>query len=320
MESVSKFKSHIASEGRKISKAKTGDTMLGPFKELPGHWENGNDLNGRGWNMIALPFVKKGQRLNYRILVNQYNETLKFTTVDTGVPNRGIKIPPGQNKDQLIVTLDYTQEVTQIAADDFPESGRLPPKPNAGIHHEPGLFLHMRNFAANGLNIARLGTIPHGNSLLALGRFSNAKVHAGGPNIPDVDALPIGGPSKNIEHPYLAPYKHYKDNPFRGIYDVTNPSDLLRKATPSGVKRTTTLHFSTNAISAGIVNIPFIEKHADASDMEFTMWILETDSDVFIQYMQVVMLDFFERSDNLPGKIKWPHVSFNTIKRTKVMK
>lgn len=317
MVSNSDFKKYISNEGRSIGMAKTGDPLLGPFSQLPGEWSNGEDLKGRGWNMIALPFVKDGSRLNYRVLVNQYNETLNFTTVDTGVPNRGIKTVPLQNKDQLIVTLDYKQIVTQMAADDFPESGRLPPTPVAGIHHEPGLFLHMRNFPANGLNIARLGTVPHGDSLLALGKYSEAKRTSGGPKIPDVSALPIGGPSKDLEHPYLAPYKHYHDNPFKGIFDVTNPSDLLRKATPAGVKHTTTLHFSTNSLTGGIVNIPFIVKHANASEMEFTMWILETEDDVFIQYMQVVMLDFFERSDNTPGQIQWPHISFNTIKRQK---
>jgi len=317
MVSTTEFKNYISNQGRSIGKAKTGDALLGPFAQLPGEWTNGDDLKGRGWNMIALPFVKRGRPANYRILVNQYNETLKFTTVDKGVPNRGIKTAPAQNKDQLIVTLDYTQEVTQMAAADFPESGRLPPTDVAGIHHEPGLFLHMRNFAANGLNIARLGSVPHGDTLLALGRYSTAKVTQGGPKIPDVSALPIGGPSKNIEHPYLAPYKHFHDNPFKRIFDVTNPSALLRAATPPGVKQTTTLHFSTNNLTGGITNIPFIVKHANASEMEFTMWVLETDTAVFIQYMQIVMLDFFDRSDNMPGQIKWPHISFNTMKRRK---
>lgn len=317
MISTKDFKKMISEEGRSTEKAKTGDSVLGPFAELPGEWSNGKDLNGRGWNMIALPFVKKGEKLDYRMLVNQYNETLNFTIIDKGVPNRGIKSPPDRNEDQLIVTLDYTQDVTQIAAADFPESGKLPPTPIAAIHHEPGLYLHMRNFAANGLNIARLGSVPHGDSLLALGKFSNAKITDGGPKIPDVDPLPVGGPSKKIDHPYLAPYKHFHDSPFQGVFDVTNPSELLRAATPPGVRRTTTLDFSTNNMTGGIHNIPFIVKHANATEMDFTMWILETDDAVFIQYMQVVMLDFFDRTDNVPGRIKWPHISFNTIKRRK---
>ena len=32
-----------------------------------------------------------------------------------------------------------------------------------------------------------------------------------------------------------------------------------------------------------------------------------------MQYVQVVMLDFFPRRDGLPGRISWPHVSINTL-------
>ena len=32
-----------------------------------------------------------------------------------------------------------------------------------------------------------------------------------------------------------------------------------------------------------------------------------------LQYTQVVILDFFERRDGLPGLIRWPHVSISTL-------
>ena len=32
-----------------------------------------------------------------------------------------------------------------------------------------------------------------------------------------------------------------------------------------------------------------------------------------MQYLQIVMLDFFPRRDGLPGRIGWPHVSINTL-------
>jgi hypothetical protein len=32
-----------------------------------------------------------------------------------------------------------------------------------------------------------------------------------------------------------------------------------------------------------------------------------------LQYLQIVMLDFFPRRDGLPGRIGWPHVSINTL-------
>ena len=54
MISTKDFKKMISEEGRSTEKAKTGDSVLGPFAELPGEWSNGKDLNGRGWNICLL--------------------------------------------------------------------------------------------------------------------------------------------------------------------------------------------------------------------------------------------------------------------------
>ena len=77
---------------RRITGAISGDLELGPLRLLPGIWKNDPNLLGHGWNMIALPFATAaGGGLNYRLLLNQYNEELKFTLVDKAVPNRGIR-------------------------------------------------------------------------------------------------------------------------------------------------------------------------------------------------------------------------------------
>jgi hypothetical protein len=89
---------------RVIRVAESGDDDLGPLKDLPGKWES----RGRGWNMIALPFARtRPGALNYRLLLNQYNETLDFTLVDKAVPNRGVDNTQTQQTDQFVVTLDY---------------------------------------------------------------------------------------------------------------------------------------------------------------------------------------------------------------------
>jgi hypothetical protein len=146
-------------------------------------------LIGRGWNAIALPFASDMSGIDYRLLVNQYNEVLKFTLVDKGVKNRGIQRgTPSLNTDQVVVALDYEQRIEQIAADDFPTSV-LQGEPGTIIHHEPGLWLFMTNQAEPHCNISRLGTIPHGDSLLALGLGSMSVAL---PTIPAINGLPIG--------------------------------------------------------------------------------------------------------------------------------
>ena len=304
----------IKSEGRKITEAVSGDDDLGPLKLLPGLWRS---LPGRGWNMIALPFAQG--RFNYRLLVNQYDEELKFDIIDKGVPNRGIRFNGGaQEADQFVVTLDYQQSISQIAADDFPQSG-MAGSAGLPIHHEPGLFLHMTNETTNEIDIARLATIPHGDSVLALGKSEESD---GAPQIPDISGLPIGVPP-DIENPYLEPYKHFHDNLFEGLFDPVAPNALLEAAN-SGVNivKTTKLELDTAVETGGIVNIPFIVKQANAADMKSTFWIQEleeTDENgnakLRMQYSQVVLLDFFARNDGFPGLIRWPHVSINTMEK-----
>ena len=86
---------------------------LGPFQLLPGTWANKPGLPGRGWNMIALPFAAPPgggpSDRPYRLLLNQFNEELKFQLVDKAVPNRGIDLSVPTNTDQVIVTIDYEQ-------------------------------------------------------------------------------------------------------------------------------------------------------------------------------------------------------------------
>lgn len=320
------FEERYRANARYVDIATPGDEDLGPLKHLPGTWKNTESLNGRGWNMIALPFASGEGPLDYRLLMNQYNEELKFTLVDKGVPNRGVNRGPNRgsepstNTDQLVVTLDYEQMIKQIAAADEPKSD-LEGAANLAIHHEPGLFLHMTNFQTNGLDVARLATVPHGDAALALGK---SEVIDGPPVIPDISGLPLNAPP-DINHPYLAPYKHFFDNPFLGVegagfpgFNPVNPNALLGFL-PQNVKRTTILHMDTTLDQAGIRNIPFIVRQANAAEMQSTFWIMEMDTgtdeepDLLMAYSQFILLDFFE---NPAGDIiRWPHVSINVMEK-----
>ena len=298
--------------GREISLAKAGDEDLGPFKSLPeGVWVT----EDRGWNMIALPFADSP--LKYRLLLNQYKEQLVFSEVDKGIPNRGIDPDTGGSQDQFLVGIDYQQKVQQISVAEEPFSG-LQGSIGAEIHHEPGLFLHMINHETDGLNIARLATVPHGDSLLALGTAQEDIL--GAPNIPEINGLPIGGPT-DLGAAYLSPYKLFHENLFEGLFDPTLPNALLNRANSGlNIVRHTRLHFDTKLQTGGIFNIPFIVKQANATEMTSTFWISEIEDnqgnvELQLQYSQVVMLDFFPRKDGEPGLIKWPHVSINTLRK-----
>lgn len=304
---------------RAITVAEPGDNDLGPLKNLPGKWES----KGHGWNMIALPFARtQPGALDYRLLLNQYDETLNFTLVDKAVPNRGVDDTHNQQTDQFVVTLDYEQVIHQVAVTDRPQSN-VAGAPGLAIHHEPGLFLNMANLITDGVDVARLASIPHGDSALALGTSSEVN---GVVQIPSVNGLPVGV-NQDLSNPYLEPYQHFHANPFVGTvsapdfqgFDPTAPHLLLTLANQGvNVEATTILQMDTTISSGGISNIPFIVKQANAVAMKATFWIqkLGGDTPTFrLQYLQIVELEFFPRRDGLPGRFIWPHVSINTLNK-----
>lgn len=321
----------LAQPTRQLETAVFGDPELGPFALLPGTW--GNDLSSpvpRGWNMIALPIPlggagpgqppETGTHPGFRLLLNRYQELLRFNLVDKRVPNRGLKDPPPATVDatQTVVTIDYEQSIKQELAEDRPVSGLAGAE--IPIHHEPGLFLSMSDpLGTNGPNIARLATIPHGDAALGLG---NSRIDDAfdADKIPTITALPLGVP-QDLAHPYLEPYKHFHENLFDGVFDPTDPTALLKLvAANTPIARTTVLEFDTTLPDAGIHNIPFIVSQANASEMKATFFIhelQETNPDgspkLMMQYAQIVQLDFFGRFDGGPGRIKWPHVSINSM-------
>ncbi len=372
------YKPYSAKTKRNVRIAKRGDPELGPLKLLPGTWANirpehrlktkeqpdgdpfkgdgtlkgqgKSPFDGRGWNLIALPFAEEGQRRNYRLLMNQYNEVLNFAFVDDKVPNRGVSGPPPQSQpaDQEVAALDYTQMIKQIAASDVAESG-LAGDPELPIHHEPGFFLHMKKQQIEGIDIARLATIPHGNAANALGR-SDPEAD-GPPRIGDLSGFPEGAflppnADKNCikeavkqatgKDDYLFPYNQFIDDgqtnrQFKGVlkdvpgfpgFGPENANQLLQGGLPGNVVKTTTLPLDTELMEGGIVNIPFIERQADAASMKSTFWIMELDEKgsngdprLILAYSQFIYLDFFPRFDGKPGLIRWPHISINMMEK-----
>lgn len=317
----------MAAVGRRVAQAVALDPQLGPLAVLPGTWKSA----GLGWNMIALPFAAPSGP-PFRLLMNQYDESLVFTLVDKAVPNRGITSgSPTAEMDQLTVTLDYEQVIHQVAAADLPVSGKAGGA-NLAIHHEPGLWLFMTNHVDGDIDVGRLASVPHGNSVLALGTSGVLDSPDTSTLIPAISGLPGNLPNVDIDDPsnrYLAPYKAFHTQPFKGTvnapgfpgFDPVDPTALLRLALGGlSVVRTTVLHVDSAMQSAGIHNIPFIKRQADAARMVSTFWIHELDEldaagnpRMVMQYLQDVSLDFLPSPNG--GLIRWPHISINTLEK-----
>jgi len=348
----------LVSTGRTIGSAKEhrGDPKLGALAELPGKWSNTEGFEGHAWNLIALPFGQPGSLGDFRLLLNQANETLDFDLVDLGVPNRG-----ANHQDQHLAALRYLQALDQVAAtdassnpdgtvkepatpdtNDTPKGSVLQPGPGVppnspvGIHREPGLFLHLgnligppANLSQPGPDLARLASIPHGDAVLAMGFDGDTTPSPGAPDFTNsalkaaFDPLPIGLASTSLDNVYFGPYKHFHDQPFKGIFDPTDPLKLLSGAIAqvlpgANVLETTTFTVDSQ-VNGGIQNIPFVISQANATRVTATFWIQKVQTPhehrFVLQYAQRVLLEFFPRGDGKPGLIQWPHISLNTMIR-----
>ncbi len=124
--------------------------QLGPLQDLAGTWK------GNGFNLIARPNFH--DKTDLYLQLNQTRETLKFEPIGSPIPNRGF----GQDDIELF-GLTYLQQIVDAGHD-------------GALHIEPGIWVTQPHTTfppekapAPGRLVARMGTIPHGNSLLAEG-------------------------------------------------------------------------------------------------------------------------------------------------------
>ena len=123
---------------------------LGLLSNLAGAWR------GSGFNLIARPDFH--DKADLYLQLNQTRETLKFEPINASVPNRGF----GQDDIELF-GLTYLQQISDAYTDGL-------------LHIEPGLWITQpattyppESAPPNGQIVARLGSIPHGSSILAQG-------------------------------------------------------------------------------------------------------------------------------------------------------
>jgi hypothetical protein len=260
----------------------TAVTALGPLADLVGSW-----VGNQGWNLIAVPSGAKG----FQLLIRPYFETITFTALGALVPNRG-----GVDT-MFLAGLRYDLRTTDAET-------------NQPLHLENGMWLLPNpDPDSSAPEIARLATIPHGDSVLALGTYSTAN---GAPSIPDINAIPDAG--RGMPLGYLDPYLV----PTKGL-STANPNQNLRNAIEGQtIVQTTTFEVSTQN-NGGISNIPFVVRHANATAFACTYWIEQVkspDSDQVsfqLQYSQQTNIEFLPKFDNPNALIMWPHVNINTL-------
>jgi hypothetical protein len=125
--------------------------QLGPLSDLAGTW------HGHGFNLIARP-DKEGNAPLY-LELNLTDESLRLEPISTSIPNRGFL-----QDDIELFGLTYIQKISDSLT-------------GSALHIEPGIWVNIPDTSKpeESRSIARMGSIPHGNALLAEGTAT--KVH-----------------------------------------------------------------------------------------------------------------------------------------------
>jgi hypothetical protein len=274
---------------------------LGLLAGLVGKW------TGKGFNTIWRPDHVSGQ--DHFLELNVTSETLEFSAIPGAIPNRGLL-----QGDINMFGLTYLQQISDANL-------------KAGLHIEPGLWVNIPKTANpnEAATVARLGSIPHGTTIVAQGIASTA---AAGPNIPNIGITPftIGQPGQPISFPEqtLATPSSFRSSgaQLTGITQamVNDPNTVLHTAIAGQhITNTITLHVSSTDApvpGGGTANTAFLKggpqgPNAVSASVTATFWLQTLQGQTAptqLQYSQTVLLNF--------NGLSWPHVTVGTLRKS----
>jgi hypothetical protein len=164
---------------------------LGLLGELAGTW------HGEGFNLIGRPDFNP-DHANVFLELNLTRETLTFEPISTSIPNRGTF-----QDDIELFGLTYLQKISDATT-------------GGALHIEPGIWVTQPSTSQppetappNGQLVARMGSIPHGNALLAEG----TAVPFSGPPTISPGAQPVGG-----GNPAFSNFPSFNSTPITPIF------------------------------------------------------------------------------------------------------
>jgi len=277
-------------------------SQRGLLRQLGGTWI------GKGFNLISKPAKELG--LPFVLQVNATIDTLTFTPIQAPIPNRG-----SVQDDITIFGHTYQQRVSDDATFGL-------------LHIEEGMWISVppTSDPDQPATVARLATIPHGDSVLAQG--SGIRVVDTPPKFEVADPTPFPGPMPPPAD-YFPPPPYLPNTnppqPFPPGFNLQNINQALADAIQGQtILEMVVLEVSTSKtppdpelpdpFNDGIMNIPFVEKNANAIQLDSTFWIESvvpadappgTMPTLQLQYTQTVILNFIG--------INWPHISVGTL-------
>ena len=188
-------------------------TNLGLLQDLAGTWK------GEGFNLIGRPNFEGAS--NVYLQLNRTRETLKIDPIGSSIPNRGF----GQNDIELF-GLTYLDQIS-----DYFTGGALHIEPGIWVT-QPATSYPIETDGADSRIVARMATIPHGNSVLAAG---TATKFSGPPTLsPGTDPVSGGNPAFSIFPSFNSTPFGVPPAPGAPIINAAGSSEKLTAPVPPG--------------------------------------------------------------------------------------
>jgi hypothetical protein len=210
------------------------DANLGFLAELAGTWE------GTGFNLVARPDKQGGSPLFLEL--NETFETLSVIPISSSIPNRGFAVD-----DIELFGLTYLQKISDSTT-------------GGALHIEPGIWIHIPSQdtgtgAAVKQSVARMGNVPHGNSLLAEGVAIRLDPFTGNPFNPDAIAAANTAPFPVLDA-FPTPTGTGKGIPTPGTLSKFPPYDLSNLTTAAVDFRTPAGNTPATPLPTTILGVP----------------------------------------------------------------
>ena len=189
--------------------------------------------------------------------------------------------------------------------------GPYPPPP------EEGIIMDDPNQQPLNITIAKQMSVPHGNSVLALGSFCEPQ--DGKPLIPDAPSV-LPTPADDLDTcPYIIKLDQ-PDNYQNPLPDFTANTNKPLQIAVCLIKPDRYIHWTVSTKNQGhTINIPFEQRVSDVTEYAASYWLLSNDggkSYPYLAYTQRIVMKF-----TINGKQKhysFPHVTSNVVTKAEI--
>ena len=285
---------------------------------LPGssHAE-GSTANPLSYNVMPLP-----QGAGYILKNFTLYETVQFDSnadvaLPATAPNRGsdtLQVPTALFYEQQVYFAEGPGKGEIVHVENGAWLNLLTAKKLVGPYPPPpgsGIVLDATNTQPPNITIAKQMSVPHGNSILALGKFDAPSKDP--LTIPAVSTLPTPSGLDTTPYTTLANTAANYQNPSVAL--TANPNAQLSTALGL-IKPNSWIHWNVSTGNQGqTMNIPFEQRSAKVTAHAADYWLLSTDSGMsytYLAYTQNISMQL-----TIGGKhYNFPHVTTNVVTKS----